>query len=492
MARGAVVARHWRHHTSPWSPEFLTLNSGGVAPGPAAGSFRDPQGRVVEYGQNVYRTLIRPLASFPATWAEDGPLAPLVAAGKLWPAVPLSREVVPAPVRDLFPQAVGFLQHPRLTPITYPFEWPFELLKRAALLHIEVHRHALRRGLSLTDGSAYNVQFLGARPVFIDALAFVPQEDGKPWAGYSQFCESFLNPLLLSSGGCTSVNDIYRGRMSGISTRETSRQLGWWGALRARALVHVTIGSMAEAASTRDHVDGRTGFTRAGLELLLRSLQRTIERLEYPRDARDWSGYETNNTYSEAERHAKIMAVQEFVARVRPALLLDAGCNAGEYSELALRSGAGYVIGLERDGGAANQAVHRAVRLEKPFLPLQVDLKNPTPSQGWNLSERVSFQERVKPDAVLCLALVHHLVLGEGVPLDVVLPSILGLAPRGLIEFVPLEDPMARRIAGPADRMRHPYCHSSFIAELEKHAEVLKQTPLTASGRVLVEYARSR
>src|SRR6185295_11068904 len=111
---------------------------------------------------------------FPHTWSDTGPLAPLVAAGQLWPARPLTAAEVPEEVRAAAPAATGFLEHPRIAAISFPYEWPFELLKRAALLHLDLHRALLKIDLSLSDGYAYNVQFVGPKPVFIDALAIVP------------------------------------------------------------------------------------------------------------------------------------------------------------------------------------------------------------------------------------------------------------------------------------------------------------------------------
>ena len=445
---------------------------------------------MVEYGASIFRALHAPSAPFPDTWAVGGPLDALVSAGKLWPGRPVSVDAVPAPLREFLPKAVGFLEHPRLSLITYPYEWPFALLKHAALLHLEVHGDALRSGFTLTDGSAYNIQFVGAKPVFIDSLAFVPYQDGQPWAGYAQFCESFLNPLLLASRGDLSVNDVYRARLRGVATAEVARQLGWWGALRTGSFIHVIVNAAAQSSTATSSSQRRSNSTRGGLELLLGSLRRTIERLELPREQRDWSKYETHNSYNESERAAKAAAVRDFADRVRPALLLDAGCNAGEYSEIALEAGAQQVLGLERDAGAANQAVVRARTLKKPFLPLQVDIHNPSPAQGLDLAERRSLRERATPDALLCLALLHHLVLGEGVPLAGALRSIVGLAPRGLVEFVPLEDPMSQRIAGPAERLRHVYDRASFLSELSRLATIERQTELTATGRLLVEYSR--
>ena len=463
---------------------------------PAPGSFRDPQGQVVEYDQRIFRAINAPLAPFPATWNSDGPLAEFFSAGTLWPAKPLTRDEVPPALAAKLPQAVGFLEHPRVDPISFPFEWPFALLKRAALLHLEFHRALLARGLTLSDGSAYNVQMVGGRPVFIDALAIVPYVEGQPWAGYAQFCESFLNPLLLAARGCESWQEMYRGRMRGISTRETARQLGWWGALRAGAFMHVYLSAQVEARSavaraSAEHPPRPPKFSKAGLDLMIASLHRTIRKLEPPRAAGvHWGEYEGQNSYAAQERELKHRLVKEFVGRNQPRCLLDIGCNAGEYAEVALEAGALSVVGFERDGPAIHRAAERASRLPRPFLPLQIDIQNPSPAIGWANAERLALRDRLHCDALLCLALIHHLSLADGVPLERVVPELVSWAPRGLIEFVPREDPMARRVAGPVERLTHPYDFSRFISVLESVATVENQTRISADGRVLVEFHR--
>src|SRR3546814_6517392 len=44
---------------------------------------------------------------------------------------------------------------------------------------------------------SYNIQFDGPRPVFIDVLSFRRYREGEFWTGHRQFCEQFLNPLLM-------------------------------------------------------------------------------------------------------------------------------------------------------------------------------------------------------------------------------------------------------------------------------------------------------
>ena len=87
------------------------------------------------------------------------------------------------------------LRHEAVPFISYPYEWTFGTLEDAALLHLDLMLAALPAGLILKDASAYNVQWRGAEPVFIDIPSFETLPDGEPWIGYRQFCELFLYPL---------------------------------------------------------------------------------------------------------------------------------------------------------------------------------------------------------------------------------------------------------------------------------------------------------
>ena len=82
------------------------------------------------------------------------------------------------------PKRVGF--------ISYPYEWTFSELKDAALLTLDIQLRAMKRGMTLKDASAYNVQFEGGKPVLIDTLSFEKYDEARPWVAYRQFCQHFL------------------------------------------------------------------------------------------------------------------------------------------------------------------------------------------------------------------------------------------------------------------------------------------------------------
>ena len=54
---------------------------------------------------------------------------------------------------------------------------------------------------------------------------------------------------------------------------------------------------------------------------------------------------------------------------------------------------------------------------EAHLLPLVVDLANPSPALGWANEEREALAPRIGAGAIMALALVHHLAIGNQVPL---------------------------------------------------------------------------
>jgi hypothetical protein len=134
-----------------------------------------------------------------------------------------------------------------------------------------------------------------------------------------------------------------------------------------------------------------------------------------------------------------------------------------------------------------NAAFQRAVARQLNFLPLFVDLTNPSPSAGWMQRERLGLMQRVNADLILCLALLHHLVIGRNLPLADVLGWLVSLAPNGVVEFVPKSDPMAQQLLTWKPAIAPDYELGSVGAGLPGpyHARSHHR-----SGRTLLAYSR--
>lgn len=390
------------------------------------------------------------------------------------------------------------LEHPLLRFISYPYEWPFPALKAAALLHLDVQLAALDAGVSLSDASAYNVQFVGARPVFIDHLSFRRYREGELWAGYRQFCEQFLNPLLLRGILGIPHNAWYRGTQEGIATGEINQLIPLHRKLSWNMLSSVVVQASLEKSARRADSTFDTGslrraqFPRQSYRALLQRLRRWIERLE-PADtgATIWRDYAATHSYSSDEVEAKKAFVASMAAAVKPGMLWDLGCNSGDYSKAALGAGAAYAVGFDFDQGALEAAFARAGEEKLSFLPLVLDAANPSPSQGWAEGERKGFAARASADAILALAFVHHLAIGRNVPLDRLIDWLIGLAPAGIIEFVPKSDPMVKRMLRLRDDIFDDYSDEHFMAAVTARARIVQSAIVSAGGRRLVWFDRS-
>ncbi len=461
------------------------------------GSFRDPSGWVGNKDGRIIR-IITERGADEFRWVRDrGLLDTLERGGFLVP----TREISATELGLEGEQASHVLEHQRVRFLSYPYEWSFSALQTAALFHLDLHLALLEHAATLVDASAYNVQFEGARPVFIDVLSLRRYRDGQLWDGHRQFCEQFLHPLLLTALRGVPFNAWYRGAMEGIPASQLSavlspRQKASW-----RVLAHVVAPAKLQRAAERGRLTVQSASTskrtlpKRSLIGLLQTLRNWIARLE-PHAAtaspHGWSAYAAHNTYAAEEAAAKQRFIADFAAVHRPRQLLDLGCNSGDYAAAALASGAESVIGLESDPATADRAFRRAFADRLNFLPLVIDAADPSPARGWRGLERRAFSQRASFDGLMALAFEHHLAIGRNIPLDQLIAWLTGLAPCGVIEFVEKDDPTIQRMLALRDDIFDGYSRESFTSLLSRHARIVRQETISSSGRVLFWYEHDR
>lgn len=453
-------------------------------------SYRDPAGHVHQVAGRIYRSILPPGAANYRAARDSGFLEKASRDGRLIEGYEVDRAVLVAEE----PNAESVIEHPRLDFISYPYSWSFFGLRAAALLTLDLHIDALAHGLTLSDASAYNVQFSGPRPLFIDYLSFIRYEEGQVWLGYRQFCEQFLNPLLLTAKTGVSFQPWYRGSLDGISSGDLAALLPFTSKLNPLVALHTVVqGRMQRSASAQQTRKAQSiRLSKTALTKNLRSMRGLVSNLEPPASQNSpWQDYERNAQYTPDERAAKARFVANAVSASGAGAVWDLGCNSGEYSEIALTNGAKLVIGLEPDAGALNAAFQRAEARKLNFLPLSIDLTNPSPSTGWRQQERRGLLERANADFILCLALLHHLVIGRNLPLPDVLDWLVSLAPAGVVEFVPKSDPMAQQLLTWKPSIAPDYDLETVRQMLGALARITREEVVTASGRTLFAYSRN-
>jgi ribosomal protein L11 methylase PrmA len=452
------------------------------------GSFRDPGGRIYWFGDRVFRSVMPPAAADFEYVESTGLIDDLVRRGMLIPQTRHPPDLLGEATRG----ASYLLEHPRLDFVSYPYEWPFPALKAAALLQLDLYLEALERGVTLSDATAYNVQFNGATPLFIDRLSFRRYVDGQFWLGHRQFCEQFLNPLLLRSLFGIAHNAWYRGSPEGIGAAELNAMLPFRRKLSWRVFTNIVMQGSLQKTSTSDAkkaVGANLRFPKGAFARMLRGLRTWIESLE-PADRRPttWQEYSSRNSYESTEAASKRAFITRFVRESRPQIVWDIGCNTGDYSVAALEAGARSVIGFDFDQGSLDLAFDRARSRKLQFLPLFLDVTNPAPDQGWEQGERQGLKARARADAVFALALIHHVAISRNVPLDRVLGWLTGLAPRGVIEFVPKTDPMVVELLRLREDIFDDYTEEHFTRCLQRRARIVTSETVSASGRKLFAF----
>jgi hypothetical protein len=375
---------------------------------------------------------------------------------------------------------------PRVVPfISYPYEWSVGQLRDAALLTLDLQARALHRGMTLRDASAFNVQFSRGRPVFIDTLSFGRYEEGRPWAAYRQFCEHFLGPLALMTRRDPRLALLYRTFPDGIPLDIVSellgvrafRAMGLWLHVRAHAKAQRRFGNAGADASRRT-------ISRAAVERLVAHLRSTVEGLRWTPAGTTWAEYEAEHNYSDEALAAKRSLVAAQLERLRPATVWDLGANTGVFSRVAADAGAS-VVSMDVDPAAVERHYERVRESNADVLPLVMDLRNPSPAIGWAHRERMSLVERGPADVVLALALVHHLTLAGNVPLPHVASFFASVGRNAIVEFVPIDDPQAKRLLATRGAAPHEYSRAAFEAAFAECFTVGRPDPVGDSGRLL-------
>ncbi len=452
-------------------------------------TFRDPAGYVEFTPNEILRHV----------YAEEGERALRFLRSQLAQEWQSSGQMVAGAIEDA-PQSGLLIRHPRLFFPSYPWEWSPAQWQAAAHLSLDLCREAVTAGFLLKDATPLNVLFDGPRPVFVDILSFDPREPANPiWLAQGQFVRTFLLPLLAHRylGWPLAASQIYR---DGYEPSQLAEALGPLRRLHPKLLWPVTLPAWLDRGqSTNTKIQSSPRSLQRSPEFATEILQKNLRQLRKRIDGASagvklsrWSEYTCTAAHYSAEDHAK---KKEFVGRVieeaKPGTVLDIGANTGTYSMLAASSGA-RVIALDTDLAAIDQLWMQASQNSRNIQPLVVNIARPTPALGWENSESMSFLNRAEQrfDLVLMLAVIHHLLLMDQIPLEQIAALAARLTRRHLlIEWIPQSDPMFQRMLRGRDELYSGLTAERMLAAFAAHFSVTKKCDLV-NGRTLFLMAK--
>jgi len=409
-----------------------------------ASSFRDPSGFLFHKDGVLYRQIN-------LTYKEDYEL--LTQSGLYTGLVKKKLLIEHEDVSDQFkltPPAYKVIRPTPIQHISYPYEWCFSQLKDAALATLRIQKLALKFDLSLKDCSAYNIQFDDGKPILIDTLSFERYREGEPWVAYRQFCQHFLAPLVLMASTDVRLSKLLRAFIDGVPLDLASKLLPTRTRFIMPILTHIHLHASAQKRYADKPVkpgEVRIGkMSRTGFLGLISNLQSLIKKLDWKPAGTEWGDYYSICRYSDSALEEKKRIVGRWVERVQPSKVWDLGANMGFFSRISSDRGIP-TLAFDIDPAAVELNYLEVMKHEeRNLLPLVMDLTNPSPGIGWANQERDSFIERGPADLLLALALIHHLVISNNVPLIDFASFLARIGHWAVVEFVPREDPQVKKL----------------------------------------------
>ncbi len=462
-----------------------------AAPTLEPGSFRDPESRVFYAGGEVYRALSADgLSDFEAL-AATGLLDDerLVRTERVEDTKALEGLLVHTPA--------GVLRHERIPFVSYPYEWTFSMLKDAALVQLDLLLAALDQELVLKDSTPYNVQFRGAKPLFVDIGSYERLRDGEPWIGYRQFCMLYLYPLLLQAVRGAPFHPWLRGSIDGITPAQMRSVMSFRDRFRKGVFTNVFLHAKLEQRYSGKPKETKAEIKRAGFkkEIIVanvRKMRKLVSGLSWDPPEGVWTAYGAANSYTDDDARRK----DEFVRAVATSrewdLVWDVGANNGRYSRIAAE-GAKTVVAVDADQGPV-ELLYRDLRAEgnEQILTLTMNLADPSPGLGWRGLERKTMVERGKPDLVLALAVIHHVAMSANVPVKEFVDWLASLGSALVIEFPTREDPMVQQLLAPKRDGLHPDYEIGFFERCLGEAFEIERSERLQSGTRVLYYARPK
>ena len=455
------------------------------------GSFRDPAGKVLYYNDRVLRILNTDGIARFSFLQENNLLDNCILNKFLIKSEKINSDNLN--LQNLDSKII--IEHKKIEYISYPYEWCFDQLKDSALHHLNFHIYLLNNNATLLDGSAFNVQFNGHEPIFIDLLSIKKYENGEYWTAHKQFCENFLNPLILKSKKGIDFNNWFRGNLEGINTKDLNAVLSLKDKFSFNIFTQVYLLNYLEQRAIKNKKKNITQinkrkFPKNSFFSILNTMKKFIISLDIKESRTIWDDYSKDNTYKINEENLKKKIVKEFASKYKFETLVDLGCNDGVYSRICLENGCKYVVGFDFDLNSINNAYKISKKEKLNFLPLYFDASNPSPNLGWAQNERKGFMERSNFSGMISLAFEHHLAIAKNIPLDQTIKWLVNTAPQGLIEFVPKNDETIQKMLSLKGDIFIDYNEENFKSLLLKNANIVSETVISDSGRKIFEYKK--
>lgn len=352
-------------------------------------------------------------------------------------------------------QLEGFalvIEHEAIYPSLNPPQWSFAMLKAAALCVLEVNQIAQKYGYQTIDCHGFNVLFRHTKPVFIDLGSFIKVNPKlKSWYAYEQFRQCYYYPLKIQASGNFHLARLllnraiepmphhsyyfYRYKIARLFSAK-QWDFFWENFCKYKLLADFSDEEIKEkipAKWAKWLIFLRNKRLLPFQKLNLKTWQKRVEKMPLPQPASAWGDYhEQFRTGALPKRFEKIL---DAIGQLPVKSVLEIAGNQGIFAQLMQEHcpNLEQIICSDYDETAANIMYEDFSRKNLPITPAVLNFRYPDAFYAKPLTERL------QSDLVVALALTHHLILTQKMPLEDIFGRFAAFS-KGyvLTEFMPL------------------------------------------------------
>jgi SAM-dependent methyltransferase len=376
-------------------------------------------------------------------------------------------------VKTIFRYKNRKLIHPKYT-ISYPFEWSANMFKDAVLFHLNLYLKLDKYELTLKDGILNNILFNKAQPIFVDFFSMIFKRDlsSEMWLlklnrrNFSDLRFAIFNSMILPfmiepfllfarKNNITARNFLFSHYANVAQVNSFIYKINkiFWKKIYNIKYFFFYLNNNLKLLNKSIKIDNKKDFNK-----FLKKIFNIIKIIDVSPKVSNYSSYyedkkENYNFLFNPKWGYKQKNVFKIIKTYRPKSVLDLGCNTGWFSFLAAKNGSS-VIAIDNDESCVDKIYLHTKKNNFNILPLVMSFedlhkhKYGIPVKK-NTKSKILFSSpisRFQSDMVMCLALSHHLILGNGLSIKKIFEDLSLLTKKYLVfEFVDLNDPLIKK-----------------------------------------------
>jgi len=346
------------------------------------------------------------------------------------------------------------LHHEKCT-IIKPYEWTFEAYKDASIFILKLNKKCNEYGYELKDAHPFNVTFHKGEPLWFDIGSITKKEFNNDWIAKNEFIETCLIPLMLWRDNdyyllraILESDDIYYQRnfpyQSALNNPYLFKKIshleqhylihGKWSIKTSRHFPSTIFRALDRIVAILKKKDKNYHFFKEKIFYRIPTIEELL-RITCKRDKTEWEDYCPSLNIADIEKEFprfKIIndIISEKCSDARS--ILDIAGNSGQlavYLNLIKKYETTFVV--DNDEHALTKGYSF---FKKNHIPINTVWTNCIFMPNFPLDSK-----RLKSDIVFALAITHHLILRQHIPLQLIFERIKKLSNKYVvIEFMPL------------------------------------------------------